>query len=199
MLVGVLEPLDESVALLLIRDVQADLDDLRARAGDLLLEAVDQVVAALDHVERSPVVDPHDQHVFVMRAVEDADEACFGQSSADPPEEAVPLLLGSGLLEGSDLDRLRVQVADHVCDRAVFPTRVHALKHDQQRALVLGVELILELEQLDLVLGEVPFHLLGTRQARGRGRVDLRQPEAPVFGSGAEQVSYLLRHGANCI
>jgi len=134
-----------------------------------------------------------------MRAVEDAYLAGLGQATPDPPQKAVPLLLGSGLLEGSDLDRLRVQVADHVRDRAVLSARVHALQHDQQRALVLGVELLLEPEELHLVLGEVFFLLLGTLQAGGRGRVDLREPEAPVFGFGAEQVSYLLRHDAYCI
>src|SRR6266852_1930828 len=162
---------------------------------DLLLEAVDEVVATLDNVERGQAVDANDQHVFVVRSVEYPDFAGLGQATADPPEKAVALLLGSGLFERRDLDRLRVQVADYVGDRAVLPARVHALQHDQERALALCVELLLELEQLGLVLGEVLFHSLCTLQSRGRVWVDLRQPEAPVFDCGAEQVPDLLRHG----
>ena len=49
--------------------------DRRAVVDELLLERVDRVVAALDLLGRRQLAHPADQHVFVVRAVEDADHA----------------------------------------------------------------------------------------------------------------------------
>jgi hypothetical protein len=66
------------------------------------------------------LVDPDDQHLLVVGPVEDADPAPPGQGALVPPQEVVVQLLGRGLLEGADLDRLRVDPAHHVLDRAVL-------------------------------------------------------------------------------
>src|SRR5216683_3104848 len=72
----------EPFPLLLIGDVKADLEELDALVRDLSLEAVDELVTTLDDIERGEIVDPHDQHVLVMRAVEDADVSREGQASS---------------------------------------------------------------------------------------------------------------------
>src|SRR5216684_9178474 len=200
LLVGILESVDQTFPLLLIGDMKANLDELDALVRDLPLEAVDELVTTLDDIERGEIVDPHDQHVLVMRAVEDADVSREGQAAPDAPEEAVPLLRGGRLLEGRDLDRLRVQVADDVRDGAVLTARVHALKHQQQRLFALCVQLVLELEQGRMLLGEVfQRPLLVGGEARGRCRVDVGEPKASVFDLGAKQVADLLRNGRKSI
>src|SRR5712692_6997374 len=199
LLVVILESVDQTFPLLLIGDMKADLDELDALVRDLPLEAVDELVTTLDDIERGEIVDPHDQHVLVMRAVEDADVSREGQAAPDAPEEAVPLLRGGRLLEGRDLDRLRVQVDDDVRDGAVLTARVHALKHQQQRLLALCVQLVLELEQGRVLLGEVFQRPLLVGEARCRCRVDVGDPKASVLDLGAKQVAYLLRHGRKSI
>ena len=88
-------------------------------------------------------------------------------------------------------------MADYVRDGAVLAAGVHALEHEQQRALVLGIEPLLELEELRLVLGQILQRLLVAFEAGGRRRVDLREPEAAVLHLGSKQVANLLRHAVS--
>src|SRR5438132_11330440 len=100
--VGVFQPADEALPLFLVRDVQAELDHGRAALDELLLEFVDLAVAPLDHRRGREVVNASDQHVLVVGAVEDADEAGVRQPSADPPEKSPPTLLWGGRFEWRD-------------------------------------------------------------------------------------------------
>ena len=61
----------QALRLLVLRDVQEELDDDRALVGQHLLEVADVRVAGLPAALRHQVVDPHDQHVLVVAAVED--------------------------------------------------------------------------------------------------------------------------------
>src|SRR5207245_11473539 len=107
--------------------------DLRSLLVDLPLEAVDELVTALDDVQGSQTVHPHDEHVLVMRAIEDADLADVREATADPPQEAMAFFLGGRLLQGCDLDRLRVQGANSVCDGAVLVAWVNSFARDRKR------------------------------------------------------------------
>src|ERR1700737_485075 len=107
------------------------------------------------------------------------------------------LLLGSRLLESRDLDSLRVHVPDHVRDGAVFAAGIHPLKHEQDRSLVLGVELFLELEELGPMLLEVFYDLFWFLEAGSCCRVHIGEPETAVLDLCAEQATNLLRHPAS--
>ena len=148
-------------------------------------------------------VDLHDQHVLVVRAVEDADPAPLGQAPHVPPEEVVVELLGRRLLEAEDLAALRVHAGHDVLDRPVLAGRVHRLEDDQHRVAVVGVEQVLGLGQVREVLVEdLPgpllqgvlaefLHLLGLRPAG----VVILEPER-LAGGHAEQVDDVLaNHG----
>ena len=78
-------------------------------------------------------MDPHDQHFLVIRAVEDADPAAFGQDPGVSPEEVVVELLGGGMLEAIDLAALGVHARHDVLDRAVLAGGVHGLEDQQDR------------------------------------------------------------------
>src|ERR1700730_18415331 len=105
--------------------------------------------------------------------------------------------LGCRLLESRDLDSLRVHVPDHVGDSAVFAARIHALEHEQDRSLVLGVELFLELEELGSMLLEVFYDAFWFLEAGSCSRVHNGEPETAVLDLRAEQVTNLLRHAAS--
>ena len=75
------------------------------------LEVVDRVVAPLPDRLRHEIVDAHDEHVLVVRAVEDADHPLRRACGVDAPEEVVRELGGRRLLEGDDVAPLRVDGA----------------------------------------------------------------------------------------
>ena len=161
----IFEPLQEPLALLVLGDVEEELEDHRAVAGQVPLEGVDvfvavgpEVVVDLDAGNALGLdqlgMDPDDQHFLVIRAVEDADPAALGQRPRVPPEEVVIELLGRGLLEAEDLAALGIDARHDVLDGAVLAGGVHRLEDDQDRPGIGGVEPILGLGQLGDVLGE---------------------------------------------
>lgn len=90
----------------------------------------------------------HDEHVLVMRAVEDGELPRARGAPVDPPQEIVLALLGRRDAEGGDVDPARVERADHVLDRAVFAGRVAPLKDDEDAVRPRAPHELLELEQL---------------------------------------------------
>src|SRR3546814_12197233 len=64
----------EALSLLVRGDVQHHLDDEHPSVDQPLLERVDRVVAALDLILVGEAADPADQHVLVVRAVDDRSE-----------------------------------------------------------------------------------------------------------------------------
>ena len=166
------------------RHVQHALDDHEAVGDEPGLELVDLVVAALDRRRLGELVDPHDQDVLVVGAVEDADVARLRQGVADPPQEAVLALLVGGRLEAGDLHALRVDQADRVAQHSALAGGVHALQHQQHAPLgaggALGPEHLLQVGQLvaegeqgGLALGLAPVEPRRLRRSgwqRGRRR-----------------------------
>src|SRR5439155_1342773 len=63
--------LEQPLLLLLVRDVEEELEHDAPRRGEGALEPVDQVVPLLPDRRRDELLHSRDQHVFVVRAVED--------------------------------------------------------------------------------------------------------------------------------
>ena len=95
-------------------------------------------VALLPDLLRGELLDAHDEHVLVVRAVEDADLAALREHVVDAPEEVVRELGRARGLEAGDAHAHRVEAAERVLDGAVLARGVHALQHDEQCAPVLG-------------------------------------------------------------
>lgn len=118
----------------------------------------------------------HDQHLFVVRAVENADAPAFGQVARGAPEEIVLQFLRARVLEAEHLAALGVDARHHVADGAVLAGGVHRLEDHQQGVAVRGVEQALLVAQLiDLVLQQFAGRLLRLAQ-----RFDLRGPKAEI-------------------
>ncbi|MNC85673.1 hypothetical protein D3C83_12840 [compost metagenome] len=133
------------------------------------------VVARLPELLRHEVVHANDQHVFVVRAVENGEFAEPRRVAVDAPQEVVVALLSGGNTERSDDHAARIEAAHDVLDRAVLSGAVAALKHHHD-AVHLGAEhRILKVEQL---LSERFEALLGffAGHAVGRFRRDVVQP-----------------------
>jgi hypothetical protein len=144
-LLRIVDALEEAPALLLFRQVQEELQDARAVAVQVPLEARDRPVALLPEAvaagrfQRQVLraqdfgVDPHDQHLFVIRAVEYAHAPALGQRARAAPEKVVVELFRARVLEAEYLAALRIDAGHDVLDDAVLAGCVHRLE-DQQSA-----------------------------------------------------------------
>src|ERR671929_28165 len=74
-------------------------DDPRAGGGQAGLEGVDVLVARAPDLLGNEAVHADDEHVLVVRAVEDGDPAGGRRDLVDPPQEVVGELILAGLLE----------------------------------------------------------------------------------------------------
>ena len=118
-LLGPLKTLHEALLLFLARHVQEELEDDRPLSGEVVLEMRDVGEAlipdALANERRGkllPLQDllmhAHDENLFVVRPVEDADPSPFGKTPGIAPHEVVIEVFRRGLLERDDLADLRI-------------------------------------------------------------------------------------------
>src|SRR5690348_12182962 len=125
-------------------------------------------------------MDSHDEHLLVVRAVEDPDLAALRQPPRVAPQEVMVELLGRRDLEAVHRDSLRVDTAHHVPDRPVLARRIEGLKYDEHAPRILSGEPLLILRQQAHALfeqREPVLLLLDTRlEARVEvlGQLDLR-------------------------
>src|ERR1700730_13390835 len=114
----------------------------------------------------------HDEDLFVVGSIEDADPAAFWESTLIAPEEVVIELLGGGLLEVMDVHAFGVETTHDMLDRAVLAGRVEALEDEQHPDGALGRESV-------LVVGK-------KADALGKPGTGLRLAAQPVGGAGVE-------------
>ena len=96
----------------------------------------------------------HDQYLFVIRSIEDADVAALGQRFEVAPQVGVIEFFRRGRFETEDLRALRVHARHDVLDDAILARRVHRLQNDEQGIVVLGVQPVLLLGQLLDAVGQ---------------------------------------------
>ena len=146
------EACGQSRLLLVARDVQHDLDDGGAGLRHGLLERVDLPVASTPGCRRHQVVDPCDQDVLVVRAVEDTDLARWRQDLADAPEEGVLQLLPGRCLERGVANTLGIDRADDVAHDAALARGVHPLHHQKHCRCTagsgVGIQTLLQVAKL---------------------------------------------------
>ena len=144
-LVRLIDAREESLSLLLVREMQKDLHDPRAVAMKVLLHVHDGAIPLLPDVllvaqllgkplaAENLRMHSNDQHFLVIGTVEDADPAALGKAACRAPEKIMLQLFGAGLFEAEDLAALRIDAGHDVPDGAVFAGAVHALEDQQQR------------------------------------------------------------------
>jgi hypothetical protein len=139
---------EKSLPLLLVRQMQKDLDDLRAITMKVLLQVRDGFIPLLPNV--LPVAQlrgkslaaenlrmhSDDQHFLVIGTVEDADAAALRKPARRAPEKVMFEFFSARLFEAEDFAALRIHAGHDVPDGAVFAGAVHALENEQQRIAV---------------------------------------------------------------
>src|SRR3954468_17170661 len=156
----------------------------------MLFEVVDAVVALLPQflifrvlhtfIPQDFGVHPRDQYLFIVRTVIDPDIPAPGQRFDRPPKEIVPQLLARWLFEAFDVHPLRIYSGHHVLDDAVLSGRVHSLQHDQERAILLGIEHVLQLGKLLNVFGKLRVRVVFMFVGAGARRVVVAELDAAV-------------------
>ena len=182
-LVGLVDPRQQALALLFLGQVQKHLDDARAIGMQMSFQVHDGPESAVPHrlvgsrigqrfAAQDAAVHPHDQHLFVVRPVEDADATALGQVARGAPEEVMFKFQRTRMRKAEHLTALRVDARHHMANRAVLARCIHGLKHQQQGMPVRRVEQALLVAQpLDLVLQHLAVRLL-----RLAHRLDIRGP-----------------------
>ena len=180
------EPLEETFALFVFRQVQEELENDRAIAGQVAFEGVDigeavgpEIIVDLgigDALGFDQLrMDPDDEYVLIVRTVEDTNPPAFGYRSGISPKEVMVELLGRGMLEAVDLAALRVNARHHMLDRPVLTRGIHRLKNNENRPTICGVQPVLDCSQVGDILRQ---HLLGKSFALGLG--EFRVAAQPV-------------------
>ena len=157
---SVVQPCPQSVALLVLGDVQEALDDGGAVFGQVRLEVVDRLVPVVDRRGGGELADPRDEHVLVVRAVEEPDHARPWSLLPDSPEEPPLALCRGRRLERRDVQTLGIQHCRAVADGAALAGGVHPLQDNKDPVHTAGASLR---EQPLLVLRQLLGRVLRER------------------------------------
>ena len=136
---GLFQARKKAFLLFLLREMEEEFANHGAVPRHVLLKASNVLEAFVPQVLRNELVwnslvlqqlrmDPDDEHLFVIRPIEDTDVTTLRQTHGRAPEKIVLQLLRRRLLEGVHLATLRIDARHNVLDRAVLPGGVHRLK-----------------------------------------------------------------------
>ena len=125
--------------LLLLRDVEEQLHDVRAFVGEHPFEVDDVAEASPPSRGRHELLDAHDDDVFVVTAVEDPDHPVGRTAVVDPPEVVVGPLLIRRDPERAHVHTRRIESGEQRPDDAVLAARIHRLQH-HEHGVALGHE-----------------------------------------------------------
>ena len=158
--------------------MEHEFENARAAVGEKLLECVDLIITPLDRLGGNEFLHLDDQHIFIVRAVEEADEAARRHRLVDPPKVVVRQFFRSRGLERRDCDADRPAVVEYSPDGAVLAAGIGALQDDQKGSLALRIEALLEkVDRLRIADGLGLRGLLVGEYAIA-ARVDIRKREA---------------------
>jgi hypothetical protein len=90
---------------------------------------------------------PDDEHLFIITAVKNSDLTPVRQAFHAAPEIIMIQIIRRRRFERIHLAALRINARQDVLNSAILASRVHCLKDQKHRPLVLCVELVLEFGQ----------------------------------------------------
>jgi hypothetical protein len=138
---GQVDTPQEARALLLLGEIEEDLHDPEAVLGEVALPLVDRPVPVLPDVVLAGLgwellgdevlgVDAYDQHLLVVRSVEDPDPTTRRQPLLITAQVVVVELARGWDLEALDAHALRIDAAHHVADGPVLSRGIERLEND---------------------------------------------------------------------
>src|SRR5437764_976276 len=126
----------EAPQLLLRADVQPELGQAHAVAGQLPLELVDLGIGAAPFMRLGKTLDALDQHAAVPGAVVDRDVAAARNVAPEAPQVMVRALLVGGRRHRNHAEQPRIDRGDDAADRAALAGGVPAFEHRDRRDLL---------------------------------------------------------------
>src|ERR1022692_2438649 len=90
----------------------------------------------------------NDEHLLIIRTIEDADPPPFRQTAGRAPEKIMFQFLSTWLFETENLAALRINSGHDVPDGAILTRGVYPLKNEEQRIAVGCVVELLQRAQL---------------------------------------------------
>src|ERR1700758_102635 len=150
----------KTLLLLFLADMQKEFQNLDLILGKVSFKPIDLAISSFPNFLGNEFVHPHDQNIFVLRTIEDADRAFFRYCLVNTPKEVVGQLFAIWYLKRGHRTALRTDTGHHVANGSVFASSIHALQNDQKCAFFFGVEQILQIIEalegfLELVLSFV--------------------------------------------
>src|SRR5450759_1125540 len=131
--------------------MEADFHGDHVCSGKSSLESVYLPITTLDHFGRGQLLYPGDEHILVVRAIEDGDVAWLRQFLLEPPKEMVTKFGRTWCHERTDVHTLRIHRRHHVADRSVLTAGVQSLQNNQDRLFLLREQALLKVQQLGAV------------------------------------------------
>src|ERR1700689_1682488 len=140
--------------------MEEELEDTGAVTVEMLLQVDDGTIPLLpdgllvEQLSRKPLtaenlrMHPNDEHLLIVRAIENADPPSFRQMAGGAPKKIVLQLLGARLLETENFAALRIDPGHDVPDGAVLAGSIDPLKNQQQRLAIVRVVKLLQRAQI---------------------------------------------------
>src|ERR1700674_259642 len=126
--------------------METDLHGNDVRFDKPSLESVYLRIPTLDHFRSGQLLDPGDEHILVVRAIEDGDMAWSRHFLLEPPEEMVSKFGRTWCHESADVHTLRIHRRHYVADCSVLAAGVQSLQNNQDRLFLLRVEALLKVQ-----------------------------------------------------
>src|SRR5256885_10990221 len=127
-------------------------------------------------------MDAHHQQLFIIGAVEYSNFSPLRNDFVLAPEEVMVQLFIAGGLESVHITALGIYAAHDVLDGAVFTGGIHALKNQQQRPAVLGIELLLHLAERGTTFLEQRFGVFFGFDAVGVAGIEILHAKFAAIG-----------------
>ncbi len=166
--------------------MQEELQDYDRVLNERLLEVVDVIEPLRPDLFRHELVDARDDHILVVRPVEDPDHPPRGNALMDAPEEVMLEFDFARDLEAGGLAAHRIDAAKNLLDCPVFAGRIAALEDDEKGVPSVRVQRRLQFpDSLALVLGGFLELVALGETARARG-ICVADADLPCAGDGGE-------------
>src|SRR6266480_7794676 len=112
--------------------MQVELENNRVILSQQALEVVNSGVSSPPHLFGHQVMHTHDQHVFIMGAIENAKDTSARSGPMHTPEEVMIQFPSCRDFKRTHFASLRIDSREDLVNRISLATGIHPLQHDQQ-------------------------------------------------------------------
>jgi hypothetical protein len=157
---GIIQPRLKPFALLIFGDVEEEFENPGAAVMEHPLKVIDMLIAGPPDRFGNDLIHTYYQHIFIMGAVKDANQAAWRDRLVYAPEKVAGQLMFGGHFERFHAHPLGIDTLQNVANDAILATGVDSLKDKQQALFVFGIKPLLPVDKFPPQLAEFCFGLL---------------------------------------